>query len=285
MPGEQGSRLDGAPRTPFVLVDDGHEKPNARLDPRQVAQVVVMVADRDGVVIEHASHTPVTYNQVVPVKISVQDHPLSSRPLLDAISPVAPPANELHVTRTQELTEARADGIRVGLWLWSRKLYLLAQDRREHSGIVKIRQGSGHSLSNRGVVEDLTPAGSTLDSPRDDQERKLARRFDRRHPTDKRRSCEGKHGVALARQFGGCLRGPCKLDNVRASKPGHTTLPDRTALSEPGMELEVRAGQVRQHRPHRVANRRCRGFVDPRLGASARHTPRVPSSLATTRPH
>jgi len=38
MPGEQRSGLYGAPGAPLVLVDDGHEDANARLDPGQVAQ-------------------------------------------------------------------------------------------------------------------------------------------------------------------------------------------------------------------------------------------------------
>jgi len=96
--------------------------------------------------------------------------------------------------------------MRVGLWLGVRKLYVLIEDCRQHSGVVKIREGSGHGPSDPGVVEDLAPARCALDSSRDDQERKLASRFNRRHPTDKRRPRDGEHGVALTSQFNGCLR-------------------------------------------------------------------------------
>jgi hypothetical protein len=53
----------------------------------------MVFADRDGVVVEHATQAAIAHKQVVPVQISVQDNLLASRAGLDTISPAAPPAH------------------------------------------------------------------------------------------------------------------------------------------------------------------------------------------------
>ena len=99
-----------------------------------------------------------------------------------------------------------ADGVRVRLWRGGRRLDALVPDRREHTRIVKICERGGNVPSDVWVAKDLAPAGLALDPPGDDQQRPLARRFDRRHPTGEPRSTESEHGDALARQLNSCLR-------------------------------------------------------------------------------
>ena len=58
MPGEERSRLDRAAGEPLVLVNHRDKEPNTGSEPGEVAQVVMVVADRDGVVVERANRVP-----------------------------------------------------------------------------------------------------------------------------------------------------------------------------------------------------------------------------------
>jgi hypothetical protein len=93
----------------------------------------MVVADRDGVVVEHAAQPAVAHKQVVPVKVAVQDHALSGRAQLDVVGPFAPLVQELQVGGVDEALEAGADRVRVGLWRWGRRLNALAPHCLKHA--------------------------------------------------------------------------------------------------------------------------------------------------------
>ena len=99
-----------------------------------------------------------------------------------------------------------ADGVRVRLWRGGGRLNALVPDCRKRERIVKICERGGNVPSDVWVAKNLAPAGHALDPPGDDQQRPLARRFDRRHPTREPRFTKSEHGDALARQLKSCLR-------------------------------------------------------------------------------